>query len=122
MRAHIVVNLVLVVCAASAAWAQQAHCTVALNVVNALDPYITSALAAAGNSVAPSLWTPVRDLPAEAFIARSKRHLIRIASVETDRGARRIVFAGWRRAGLCGWGLGATQTSLSMLRRDESLR
>jgi hypothetical protein len=32
------------------------------------------------------------------------------------------LFAGWRRAKLCGWGLGATQTSLSMLRRDESLR
>jgi len=30
--------------------------------------------------------------------------------------------AGWRRAKLCGWSLEGTQTSLSMLRREESLR
>jgi hypothetical protein len=30
--------------------------------------------------------------------------------------------AGWRRAKLCDWSLEGTQTSLSMLKRDESLR
>jgi hypothetical protein len=38
------------------------------------------------------LWAPVRDVPADAFVVRDKKHPVPVESVTVDRGPRRIVF------------------------------
>jgi len=102
----------LLSCVCSCAWAQQTPCSLPVNVVvpdlSSLSPQLaeeavsvwteeTSRRTSDGFFLAGAvgllpLWTVQRGLPADAFTARDKSHLIPIRSVTVDRGPRRILF------------------------------
>lgn len=112
VRAAHVLVFALLVSAGSVGLGQQSPCTVPVNVIG---PDLSSiskdkadeTMAAWGEEwrdrrfpwdlmedqlLAMPLWTPVRQLPATAFVARNERHPIPIRSIAIDRGPRRIVF------------------------------
>jgi hypothetical protein len=96
----------------SSALAQQAPCSLPVNVVvpdlSSLSKDLAEEATAswrqetsagttmgyflAGGLVTLPLWTVVRGLPTEAFAAREKKHPVPIRSVTVDAGPRRIVF------------------------------
>jgi hypothetical protein len=89
-RMRLCVALVLIASALGVAEAQQPPCTVPIRVVTEILPRRLCPLSTGASVSLPELWTPARDLPPSAFIARDGRRRVPIVAVEKDEGPRRI--------------------------------